>query len=207
MVALLTLRQMVRDRIGVPPHDDFFRDSVIDSNINLALSAIESEYRWPWNERYDEVTVPTSGEFTVPDDWRATRALMHDLSVLAEMPMYDLATRYTGTTMGSPAHFAVVHDTIYVRPYPSSPIQMRHIYYATPKLLALDIDEPSIPAAHIGTLVAKAAQLCSVREDDRPSADSHLAEYLQGIERMRKEVRGTTRPQRIRVRPGSWLGG
>ena len=202
-VPLQALRQMVRDRIGVPPHDEFFSPNVLDTNINLALTAIESEHRWPWNERTEDVILTPTAELTMPDDWRATRAMFTQYNTLMEWPYYDLKVRFHEYA-GDPTHFSLVNRTMYVRPWPSGDIPATHVYYAEPKMLALDTDVPNIPMQHIGTLVAKAAQLCSVREDDRPSADSHLAEYLQGLERMRKEVRGTTRPTKIRVREGSW---
>jgi len=204
-IALIALRQMVRDRIGVPPHDEFFKDTVLDTNINLAYAAIEGESRWPWAERYETLTVGVDGEFDAPLNWRATRALTVDHSDLIEMTPYDMMIRF-GDSAARPTHYSVVNGRFKVRPTPMSDIEMNHLYYVLPTLLAVDADAPSIPLEHIGTLIAKAAQLCSVREDDRPSADSHLAEYLQGLQRMRKDVRGTTRPTRIRVRPGGWLG-
>ena len=203
-VPLVALRQMVIDRLGVPAHDEFFTPTILDTNINLALTAIESEHRWPWNERAVETTINGTAELAVPDDWRATRAIINKTTEFIEWTYYDLVIRF-GTEVALPTHFSLLGRTLYFRPIPPGEIEVVHLYYAEPKLLAADIDEPNLPTQHIGTLVAKAAQLCSVREDDRPSADSHLAEYLQGMDRMRKEVRGTTRPTQIRVRPGSWL--
>jgi hypothetical protein len=203
-VALIKLRQMVRDRLGVPAHDSFFDGSIIDTNINLANFAIEGEYRWPWSERADEVVIPTTGQLTVPDNWRSTRALLTEYAELEEWPYYDLRWRYSEES-GQPQHFSLINKTLHVRPIPSQEIPATHIYYVQPDVLAQDTDEPALPNEHIGTLVAKAAQLCAIREDDRPSADSHLGEYLQGLERMRKDVKGTTRPGRTRVRAGSWL--
>lgn len=200
---LQAIRQMVRDRIGVPPHDEFFSPNVLDTNINLALTAIESEHRWPWNETAIDVTLDSSGEMQMPDDWRATRAIWTRYNTLVEVPYYDLKVRFSYSS-GEPTHFSIVNQTMHVRPWPSGDIQATHLYYAEPKVLVSDTDTPNIPMQHIGTLIAKAAQLCSVREDDRPSADVHRTEYSQGIERMRKEVHVSTRPTTIRVREGSW---
>ena len=204
-VALIAIRQLVRDRIGVPPHDEFFTDTVLDSNINMALTVIESEHRWPWNERIQELILDPTAKFTVPDDWRATRSITTQYNDLIEMTFYDMRTRFPGNQAAEPTHYALMNREIWVRAIPQGNIEAMHQYYASPILLSADTDQPSLPTEHINTLVAKTAQLCSVREDDRPSADSHLAEYLQGIERMRKDVRGTTRPQPPRVRPGGWL--
>lgn len=204
-IALAQLRQMVRDRLGVPAHDSFFDGSVLDTNINLAVLAVEAEYRWPWSEAADEVTIPTTGQITVPTNWRATRALLLANRELEEWPYYDLRWRYGDEQSGLPTHFSLVDKTLHVRPKPASDTAAVHIYYTQPDLLASDEDTTRIPTEHVGVIIAKAAQLSSTREDDRPSAEMHLAEYLTGLERMRKDAKGTTRPQRTRVREGSWL--
>lgn len=202
---LVMLRQMVRDRLGVASHDAFFTDSVLDSNINLALLAIEGEYRWPWNEKITELVLESNdGSIDVAPDWQATRVVRTKFHTLIEMTAYDLFDTFEERT-GDPSHFALVNRKLYVRPTPAAGYPLIHHWYAEPVLLAADEDKPTIPLRHIGALVAKTAQLCSVREDDRPSADSHLAEYLQGIDRMRKETRRITRPTKPRVREGSWL--
>jgi hypothetical protein len=54
---LMQLRRLTRSRLGVPITDDFFSDAILDDNVNLAVQAIEAEYRWPWAERVDPVIV------------------------------------------------------------------------------------------------------------------------------------------------------
>lgn len=205
-VTLASLRELVRQRLGVASHDSFFDDSLLDANINLALFAVEGEHRWPWNERIDQAVV-TDGLFDLPDDYRATRALYYDQTELLEMAPYELFTRFASPVSAYPTHYATIDQVGYVRPIPTDGTVVNHLYYASPSELVNDSDQPRIPIEHIGTVVAKAAQLCSVREDDRPSADSHLTEYMTGIARMRKDVRGIMRPVVPRTRPGSWLGG
>jgi hypothetical protein len=47
---LMQLRRLVRSRLGIPVADDFMPDHVIDDHVNLAIQAIESEFRWPWSD-------------------------------------------------------------------------------------------------------------------------------------------------------------
>ena len=187
-VPLVTLRKMVRDRLGVPAHDSFFTDPVVTTNVNLAIMSVESEYRWPWAERYVTFQSDATGQFSTPANWRATRAVWVDRQQLEEMAPYMLLERYSSDPVGVPRHFSIINSIVYLRPIPSTDITISHLYFERATLLANDNDEPLIPTEHIGTVIAKAAQLTSIREDDRPSADSHLAEYLTGIERMRKQI-------------------
>ena len=203
-IPLVACRQMVRDRLGVPAHDEFFSATVLDSNINLALTTLQSEHRWPWNERAEQVLLNQSGELELPFNCRTTRAIITDNRDLAEMTYYDLSVRFK-EAHGTPSHYAILNRTLHFRPLPASVIKAQHIYYSEPALLSADLDVPNIPVQYIGVLIAKAAQLCSTREDDRPSAQVHLQEYMQGVDRMRKDIRPTSRPTQIRVRDGSWI--
>jgi len=202
---LLFIRRMVRDRLGHPMHDDFFTDPLIDANINLAILAVEEEHRWPWNQTRVVVTFPAGADFLpLPADWRATKAIVRDLYDLGELTPYDL-DRLSSHQVGPPTHFTIIDDTIRFAPPGGSETELIHYYYRAPKLLSVDEDTIRMPSQHVGTVVAKACQLCSVREDDRPSAESHMIEYMAGLERMRKDVRPTTRPQQKRIRPGNWV--
>lgn len=203
---LLFIRKMVRDRLGHPMHDDFFTDPLLDANINLAILAAEEEHRWPWNEIRVTFTLPSgTTSMILPNDWRATRAIVRGVNDLIEMTPYDL-DRFLDTIQGGPpTNFSIIGDEIRFAPPGGSDVEMIHYYYRAPKLLSVDEDTIRMPSQHVGTIVAKASQLCSVREDDRPSAESHLLEYMTGLDRMRKDVRQTTRPQQKRIRPGNWV--
>ena len=79
MSRLAQLRRSVRSRLGIPVTDQFQTDDVIDEHINIAIQTIEQEQRWPWQETVQTVTINDStGEFTVPADWRATRTIIFD---------------------------------------------------------------------------------------------------------------------------------
>ena len=205
--SLLFIRKLIRDRLGLPIHDSYFPDQLIDANINLAILAIEETQRWPWNETVGTLTAGTNGlTADVPDDWRATKAIVNTNGhSLAQCVSYDLTrlrqTNGVGQTAG---YFCIINDKIEFAPAAGDE-EFMHIYYREPLLLNEDKDVPRLPSVYVGTIVAKASQLCSTREDDRPSANTHMMEFVAGIERMKKDTRATTRPQQKYIRPGNWV--
>ena len=205
--SLLFIRKMVRDRLGIPMHDDFFPDPLIDANINLAILAVEESHRWPWNEIMDILTLPDgASSIAVPTDWRATKAIVNaGGTTLGQCVSYDLERIRNDSIAGSPGFWCIVNDTIEFAPGNGSAQDFTHIYYRAPKLLSEDDDIIRLPSQHVGTIVAKACQLCSTREDDRPSAAVHMLEFQEGMARMQKDVRASTRPQQKYIRPGAWI--
>lgn len=204
MTNLLILRSMVRQRLGVPVHDDYFTDPILNTNVNLAIADIESVNRWPWSYRSEDITLPSSGTYVLPSNWRTTQALTIDRNELHEITDYDMHVKARGET-GIPEYYTIVDREIRVSPHPAADTIAHHYFYVEPQLLSVDTDETRIPAAHVGVIVAKATMLCSIREDDRAAADAHMTEYVTGLDRMRKSVRSTIRPTALRVRRGSWI--
>jgi hypothetical protein len=204
--SLLFIRKLVRDRLGIPMHDSYFPDPLIDANINLAILAIEESHRWPWNETIGTLTLDESGESApLPDDWRATKAVVDDGGDALELcASYDLERYRQGNVQGTAGWFCIIATDIHFAPVGLGQT-FTHYYYRDPQLLNVDNDILRMPSQHVGTVVAKASQLCSTREDDRPSAAVHLAEYYEGLDRMRKDTKPSTRPQQKRIRPGNWI--
>jgi hypothetical protein len=203
--SLLFVRKLVRDRLGIPMSDSYFPDPLIDANINLAILAVEETHRWPWNETIDTLTLEDDGAKTVlPSDWRATKAVVDQRGHALELCVsYDLQRLRQSNTQGRAGWFCIVADEMHFAPM-SANQEFTHFYYRAPKLLNVDEDTLRMPSQHVGTVVAKASQLCSTREDDRPSAAVHLMEYQEGMDRMRKDTKNSTRPQQKRIRPGAW---
>jgi hypothetical protein len=203
MANLMQLRQSVRARLGVGVNDNFVTDELIDSHINIAVQTIEAEGLWPWQER--RVTLTTTAnveELALPTDWSRNRALKHQLNEIHHVVPYDL-DRYRGS--GVPSHYSIIGNKMLLGPTPSSAMEVTLYYYKTPAYLAEDRSTPELPARYYPAVIAKAAELMSIREDDRASAGSHLAEYLQWTNRMRRENRTTSRPAGRRIRPGGWV--
>jgi len=203
--SLMQIRRKVRTRTGTPGSDQFNDDGVIDDAVNMAIQSIESEQRWPWLQAITPHTV-TAGDPTIvlPADWRATRFLFLDDDELVGISPSDLYMRPTNQH-GRPEVYAIIGSEIHVRPVPASEFVLNHLYYRTAGTLTDDADTVVLPDQFVGAIVAKAAELLSIREDDRAAAASHLAEYAQWVVRMRREARRISGPLRVRVREGSWI--
>jgi hypothetical protein len=207
---LLHLRRLVRSRLGVPAGDQMFTDDQVDDHINLAVDTVDGEQRWPWQEQIDTVNLDEmSPDIALGPGWRATRGLFRDdQTELKLVSPSDVLSWYVSSTdvAGLPEVWAPIGDRIVVRPLPSGAVRLVHFFYTQPVWLRSDDDEPDIPDQFIGAVIAKAAELLSTREDDRAAAAAHSIEYRDWIDRMRRDVRRSTTPVQIRVRPGSWLG-
>jgi len=201
---LMQLRRLVRARLGVPSNDDMFQDDVLDDHINLAIDTIEMEQRWPWQERIEQVTVsPAAPDIVLPAGWRATHGLFNGEEELSLVSPLDILS--WAETSGAARVWAPVGDSLLVRPLVSGDVTLTHFYQRDPVWLRDDSDQPDMPSQFTGAIVAKAAELLSTREDNRAAAAVHLADYTGWIQRMRRDLRRSTGPLRIRVRPGSWV--
>lgn len=205
MANLMTLRRLTRSRLGIPVADDFFTDPVIDDHINLAVQLIDAEYRWPWSEVVDQVTVDeTSPDIPTPAGYRATRAVFDAQNELHAVSPADLLT-WINTTSDIPQVYCPLGDAVTVRPIVNGTLTLTHYWSRQPVWLANDDDTPAIPDQFTGAIVAKAASLLASREGTAADVTRHDAEYNTWLGRMRRDVRRTTGPTRIRVRPGSWI--
>lgn len=205
MTKLIQLREQVRVRIGVPVVDSFQDGPVIDQYINHALDTIESEARWPWMETVGQpVTVADTDTIAVPSDWSATRSLFIDDDELHLRSPADIHL-WNPDDRGRPQVWSLIGSNLHLRPTPDAVYTLTHLYYKTPTALSADTDAPDMPDHLTGAIVAKAAELLAVREDDRGAASAHLAEYVGWLRRMRAYKRRTTGPLRVRVREGSWV--
>lgn len=205
MSRLAQLRRSVRSRLGIPVTDQFQTDDVIDEHINIAIQTIEQEQRWPWQEAVQTITIADStGDVTVPTDWRATRSVIYNRSEVTIVGPLELFL-YPVDGSGPAQIAAVVDRTLKFRPVPSVGDTLTHVYYRRATLLVDDEDEPEMPTEFSPAIIAKAAELLSVREDDRAAAGAHAAEYNEWVGRMRRDLRRTSGPIVPRVRPGSWV--
>lgn len=205
MATLLQLRRMVRNRLGVSANDSFFANDKLDDAINSAVATLEAERNWPWQQRYTTLTTTDdTGEITLPTDWRSTRAVWVSEYELDFVPVYDLLPIPT-TRTGTPAIYSHNNGKLLVRPVPTVGTGIVLLYDREASLLVDDADVPEIPENAYPAIVAKAAQLCSTREDDRPSAQTHLIEYSQWVERLYQNSVQSRRPVGRRIRPGNWV--
>lgn len=209
MTQLRHLRRLVRSRIGVPQTDQMFPDDQLDDHINLAIETVEAEQRWPWHEHVEQTTIdPEHPDIVLPSNWRATRSLhLSNGCELSLVSPTDVLSWYVSMSdvTGEPEVWAPVGNTIMLRPLPNGPVTLTHFFYTQPEWLRDDDSVPAIPDQYDGAIVAKAAELLSIREDDRAAALAHVTDYEGWIDRMRRDVRRSTTPVRVRVRPGGWV--
>jgi hypothetical protein len=147
-------------------------------------------------------TTTDDGTVPLPEDWQTTRAVWHNDNELAYVTPYDLGR--WGDTSGYPDAWSLIGRDLQVRPRPATGTTIRLMYYRVASMLTEDTDIPDMPANTFPAIVAKAAQLCSTREDDRASAQSHLLEYEQWLQRLLITSKEQTRPVGRRIRPGAW---
>ena len=204
-VPLMQLRRLVRARLGIPTTDDFMPDHVIDDHVNLAIQSVEAEYHWPWQDVVEQVTVTHDApDIPVAPAWRATRAVFcaeAELLLVAPGDMLSWNESYSDV----PKLWCPIGDVIAVRPVVNSDTVLTHYWYTQPVWLREDTDVSNIPDQYAGAIVAKASELLAARESSGGDATRHGAEYTQMLTKMRRDVRRSTSPVRIRVRPGGWV--
>jgi hypothetical protein len=146
---LMQLRRLTRSRLGVPITDDFFSDAILDDNVNLAVQAIEAEYRWPWAERVDPVIVTSAApDIPTPDGWRATRAVFDGQAELYAVAPGDLLGMADVT--GGPRVWCPLPGAIAVRPVTTGDRTLTHYWYRQPTWLAYDDDTADMPDQFVG---------------------------------------------------------
>jgi hypothetical protein len=200
---LVTLRRLVRQRLGVPQSDDFFPDAVLTDTINEAATTVDAEARWPWTETtVSQALVAGATSFPVSADWRATRALFNGYDEMQYMSPTDVMS---AGGAGAPEIWSVSGGSILVAPAPSSSVALTHYYYRQTPDLVNDADLVVTPDQYVPAIVCKAAELLSAREDDSVARQTHAGDYAKWIVRMSRDLRRSTGPVRVRVRPGGWI--
>lgn len=200
---LVTLRRLTRQRVGVPANDDFFTDTVITDTINQALVTLDAEARWPWMEQVDTVPLAAGATFfTVPAAWRATRSVFNGAD---EMGLVSPSDIMGASGVGPPSAWSVVGNRILIAPAANAALNLTHLYYLQTVDLVADADVTLVPDQFNDAVVCKAAELLSAREDDTGARAAHAQDYGRWVDRMRRDVRRSTGPVRVRVRPGGWV--
>lgn len=208
---LIKMRASVRNRLGVPSSDSFYTDAILTDFINEAVQAYAAEESWPWLQAETTfVTSPvtptavTGADFNVPADWTRTKSLdIFGFETMVLMPQQDMTQI---VNIGRPLQYCVVNDKIRLRPFPDSVYTIDHEYYKIEPELVNDSDEPLLPNQFRKALVDYATYLAHERSSLEPQRVAEaLARYNMWLTRMRQWRRRISAPQKVRVRPGSWL--
>lgn len=83
---------------------------------------------------------------------------------------------------GRPTHYAIWRNSLWLHPKPASawPV-LRVFFYAWPKGMVNDDDEPEIPEAFHGLLVTWAAYRAKQADQDMPAAQMLYQEFQRGV--------------------------
>jgi hypothetical protein len=193
-VNLTQLKQRVGWRTGIAVGDE-----ALTGFINEALETIAAERDWPWLQRTTTVNlVNGQGTYGVPADYVRTRSLGDvdgQVPIVAERDLENDAGELVATIEG---------DQLLVRPVPTAARALTHRYQAAPAELVNGTDEPELPYAFGGAVVAYAAYLVYERAGADTKAERALGDYGRWMRRLQNERRFAG-PRRIRVREGSPL--
>jgi hypothetical protein len=203
---LSELRTAVRTRLGNPATDGFFSDANLTDLVNEALQAISTERDWPWLTT--STTFPTvagTAAYTPTAGWMRTLVLCIDgYQPIEERQLAEIRSMPTADR-GMPRYYAVTGDQIVLRDVPDGVYTITHDYVKVEPALTSDANTPLMPSQFHYSIVAKAAELASIRQRDAVRAGEQLAEYNAWVNRMLDNQRRTRAPKRIRVRPGTAL--
>lgn len=208
---LVKMRTSVRNRLGVPSSDSFYTDAILTDFINEAVQAIDAEESWPWTQVgttfVTSATTPTStstGDNNMPTGWKRTKNLV----IYGFEPFVLIAQQDADqiTAIGRPLQYCIVNDKIRIRPFPDGVYTVVHEYYTVEPELVNDSDEPLLPNQFRKAIVDYATYLAHERSSLEPQrVNEALARYNMWIQRMRQWRRRISAPQKVRVRPGSWM--
>jgi hypothetical protein len=170
-----------------------------------ALDAISAERDWPWLEQARVFTTAAGQDsYPVPSDWARTVSLR----VGGREPLYraasvdDLDYDDPELSAGEPDAFAVFGGQLVLRPVPDRIEVVTHRYQRRERELALDTDEPLLPATFHHAIAELAAALVCRRRGDAREA-SFAASYGAWRSRMIAEAARQRPKARVRTR-GRW---
>ena len=208
MATLTNYMTYVRDRLGVPTSDTMFTDAQVTAAVNMALHALDEEHDWPWCQA--SASIATSTSTIVLSSYVSTWKRVVTISIptsnkqLVPWPATDLLSEDPSFT-GEPDRYAVWAENIVLRPVPDASYSYSLQYIKRETDLSAGSDQPLLPSQFDGAVVAYAAYLLATREGDTTNAAVHLATYKEWVARMRDNVKRTSAPRRVSVRPNGWI--
>lgn len=183
-MTLLSLRDDLRVKLGVPASDALFTDAVCTDLLNNGVAAYSCVWDWPWLEASETINlVAATSAYSPAAAWRQTVALQYqDYPPLKRMDIEDL--RQIGGT-GRSFAYAVYAEQLHIRPVPTSTeaaIDMTHLYIKNETPLSADGDSPLLPAVHQWIVVEYAAYLGFRRSGQLDKAAASKLAYDGWIE-------------------------
>lgn len=203
------LRAATRRRVGITSTDARAADADLLEIVQEALDLFNNETFWPWAEASTTLSlVAGTASYSVPTGWVATRQIqVPGESVLdGSHSRAELDDWYpTSSETGPPRFFVVSADLVRVYPTPDTTVSATHLYFRSETRLSAGTDTPLAPVWTHAAIVDLAASilLARVREDDR--AEKFDGRYREWVRKTADNLRRSTGPVRVRVRPGGFL--
>ena len=193
------LRAAVKSRLGIPVTGDaLLDDATLNDIIQNALTDLSNEYQWPW--------LLTSGTLTFTNGvapFPTSPAPIH----LRELVINGRrARKATGlgefldiAADGSRCVWFDIGQTINLGPVPATAPTSNTLYYLRNEpTLTADSSSPLAPDEYHTVIVARAAYLANVRRNRAEDSQRDLAEYMDGVKKMRDAYPMRTGPRSVR---------
>lgn len=201
------LRAAVKLRLKLPVAGDaYLTDAVVNTCINTALIDMSTATDWPWNNTSATATFSTStGLATIPADCIKVRELVvngRPAKHVGFAEFLDAAVVGSGRFVWNEDQGA----SIGLAPIPTVAPTAKLYYLRSEPALVADGDLPALPVAYHTVLVARAAYLANVARRFDGDATLDLAEFTDGLKKMKQAaVRRTgTRQIRSAYRQRNW---
>lgn len=191
------MRAAVKLRLKLPAAGDaFLTDAVVNSCINTALNDISQVEDWPWNTWTAVMTFSTAdGTCAMPIDCTKVHELVVGGNVAKHVGLTEFlaAVSTSQHVWTSEAGIAAM-----LTPIPTV-VPVAKLWYVRQEVaLAVDAAAPALPAAYHNVLVARASYQANVARRFDGDATLDLAEYTDGLKKMKIATVRRTGPRQIR---------
>lgn len=199
---LSTIRELVRDRVGLSADDSMAQDAVLNRLINAALRQVQTIAEWPWLEATATVAAESDGKIPTSGmtGFRKVAAVSEGENDLPyRSPRYR--ARYKNVK-GKPTCWTREAANFYTMPAPTADgydVTVR--YHRTEPELTTDAQEPLMPDWAIDLLIAQVCILVARRFRNGEQTNHYIIEREEALRALRDEItlvgQGTT-PMRVR---------
>lgn len=179
----MTLAELIadsKDRIA-EGSDTFFQDHTWKRWLNEAQRYVVRRTRVLERSAYT-MTVPGQQSYALEKDFWVIHFVTLGRNTLLPLPTNSLVKR--GDSAGTPTHYSIWSNAIYLHPTPVSEDRLTVLYYAWPSPMERDEDTPEIPEAFHGLLPTFAAYRAKMADQQTAEAQSLFLEFQQGLDEL-----------------------
>lgn len=201
------MRSSLYHRCGLQSDDPTLTTQAANDAVNAAMHLIEAEQDWPWlSVRTSFTTEAGTDLYGTPPDWARTTSLrIASFPTFNEYQVDDLDDMFDDSTVGQPYAWAADADRLLLRPTPDGVYTIVHRYVRQEPDLTSDTQSPLMPAKFHAAIVDAAAWQALGGDREEGRAGACFQAYTNWLAKMRDDGRRSSKPGRIRSRPGGWL--